>query len=100
MDVCEPLSETCHGELRLHSFADWSSNSIFQLHGVSDLRLSDRSFFSMDFTRGSGHVGILQASVVLILIHGLENVNGVCCVLWLWPLNATCTIDHAFGRPS
>ena len=84
MDVCEPLSETCHGELRLHSFADWSSNSTFQLLGVSDLRLSDRSlFFSTNITRGSGHVGILQASVVVILIHGLENVNGVCCVLCL-----------------
>ena len=39
--------------------------------------------FSMNITRGSRHVGILQASVVVILIHGLENVNGVCSVLCL-----------------
>ena len=84
MDVCEPLSETCHDEVRLHSFADWSSNSTFQLLGVSDLRLSDRLLFFHELhTWKLRRVGIVQASVVVILIHGLENVNGVCCVLCL-----------------
>ena len=98
MDVCEPLSETCHGEVRLHSFADWSSNSTFQLLGVSDLLLSDRSLFFMNFTHGRGHVGIVQASVVMILIHGLENVTGVCCVLCLCrqtPLAQSTTFSAA-----
>ena len=42
------------------------------------------------------HVGIVQAPAVLILIFGLENVNGVCCVL-LVPPNSTRTIVRVFG---
>ena len=39
-------------------------------------------------------MGIVHASAVVILIHGLENVNGVCCVL-LVPLKVD---EH--NRPS
>ena len=84
-DVGEPLSMACHGKFCLPLVADWSSNSIFQLLGVSDLRLSVRSlfFFSGNSTREHRHVGIVQAFVIVILNHGLENINGACCVLCL-----------------
>ena len=42
-----------------------------------------RCSFSANFTREHRHVGIVQAFVIVILNHGLENVNGVCCVLCL-----------------
>ena len=39
--------------------------------------------FPLIFTREATHVGIVQASAVVILIHGLECVNGVCCPVCL-----------------
>ena len=41
------------------------------------------SSFPLIFTREATHVGIVQASAVVVLIHGLENVNGVCCPVCL-----------------
>ena len=78
--------------------ADWSSNSTFQLLGslICDCQIGP--FFFMNFTHGRGHVGIVQAFVVVILIHGLENVNGVCSVLCLCrqtPLAQSTTFSAA-----
>ena len=49
-DVGEPLSEACHGELRLPRVAYcWSSTGNFQLARVLDFRFSVRLlFFSLD----------------------------------------------------
>ena len=46
-DVCEPLSEACHGELHLPTVADWSSNSSFSFSDslICDRQLSRCSFF-------------------------------------------------------
>ena len=45
-DVGEPLSEACHGELRLPLVADcWSSTGNFQLARILDSRFSIRLVF-------------------------------------------------------
>ena len=49
--------------------------------------------FSLLFTRESTRVGIVLASAVVMLIHGLEGVNVVCCAV---SLISTCTIVRVF----
>ena len=55
----------------------------------------DSQFGCCCFPLEATHVGIVQVSAVVVLIHGLENVNGVCC-----PVCVCHRIVDVHNRPS
>ena len=79
-----------------------SSTGNFQLARIRESRFSIRLvfFFPLIFTREATHVGLVQASAVVMLIHGLENVNGVCCAVCVCSKKSTSrTLFLHLGSP-
>ena len=100
--VCRLWRDHCCGLVMVSAFANWRRLCVQHqyLPACRGLRFAMVSLvavlFSLLITREAARVGIVLASAVVMLIHGLESVNVVCCAV---PLISTCTIVPVFMPP-
>ena len=100
--VCRLWRDHCCGLVMVSDFANWRRLCVQHqyLPACRGLRFAMVSLvavlFSLLITREAARVGIVLASAVVMLIHGLESVNVVCCAV---PLISTCTIVPVFMPP-
>ena len=96
------VEDHCCGLVLVSAFANWRRLRVQHqyLPACRVLRFAIVSsvavLVSLLITREATHVGIVLASAVVMLIHGLDDVNVVCCAV---PLISTCTIVRVFMPP-
>ena len=98
--VCRLWRDHCCGLVMVSSFANWRRLCVQHqyLPACRGLRFAMVSLVAVLFplliTREATRVGIVLASAVVMLIHGLESVNVVCCA-------SCCAVDlDMHNRPS